>query len=49
MNLGRSLQMRFRPVEAAHLPFVAGKVEVDRAVIWMQALCARQNRVGGVN
>jgi hypothetical protein len=36
----------FRPTETAHLRFVAGKIELDHRVGWMQARRPRQNRVG---
>jgi hypothetical protein len=35
VDLGRTLQVRFRPVETAHLRFVAGKIKLDRSVLWM--------------
>jgi hypothetical protein len=49
VDLGRALQVRLRSVQAGHLCFVTGKVELNRRVGWVQARCARQNCVGRVN
>ena len=49
VQLGRALQVRPGHLEPSHLRFVAGKVELNRRVSWMQARRSRQNRVGRVN
>ena len=43
-----NLRVRFRPAETAHLRFVAGKIELDHRLGWMQARRPRQNRLGSM-
>jgi hypothetical protein len=42
LNPGRSLQVRFRPAQIAHLRFVAGKVELNtRPAARVRIVCGR--------
>ena len=43
------LRWAFARSRLARHRFVAGKTELNRRVVWMQARCSRQNRVGRVN
>jgi hypothetical protein len=41
VDLNRSFQVRLGRLKPSHLCFVAGKVELNRRVGWMEARCVR--------